>query len=158
MAQANRSQYFESKVLTAPSHRLHLMLIEGAIRKATEAEAALRRGDELSADAPAMRLLDIISEMLVGVRQNKSTLNQQIAQLYIYMFRLAGQAKINADADKLVELLKLLELERQTWQQVCDKLGSEQSPAAAAAAPARAPIAASLPAPTATTGGFSLHA
>jgi flagellar secretion chaperone FliS len=155
MAQANRSQYFESKVLTAPSHRLHLMLIEGAIRKATEAEAALRRGDVVAADAPAMRLLDIISEMLVGVRQNKTPLNQQIAQLYIYMFRLAGQAKINDDADQLVELLK--QLERQTWQQVCEKLASDPAPAATAA-PTRAPIAASLATPAAPSGGFSLHA
>lgn len=156
MSQSQRSQYLESKILTAPSHRLHLMLIEGAIRKAQEAEAALRRGDALAADAPAMRLIDIISEMLVGVRQNKSELNQQIAQLYVYMFRLAGEAKVHDDADKLVELLNLLEFERQTWQQVCDKLGGE--PAPAATPPARAAIAVPLATPSAPSGGFSLQA
>ncbi len=155
MSQPKRSQYLESKILTAPSHRLHLMLIEGAIRCGTEAEAALRRGDALAADAPAMRLIDILSEMLVGVRQNKSELNQQIAQLYIYMFRLAGEAKIRDDADKLVELLSLLEFERQTWQQVCEKLGLE--PTAAATAP-RGPIAASLRSATAPSAGISLQA
>ncbi|MGD9632288.1 MAG: flagellar export chaperone FliS [Pirellulales bacterium] len=154
MSQAQRSQYLESKILTAPSHRLHLMLIEGAIRKGREAEAALRRGDVLAADAPAMRLIDIVSEMLVGVRQNKSQLNEQIAELYVFMFRLAGEAKVNDDADKLVELLKLLEFERQTWQQVCDKLGGEAAPTA----PPRAPIASSLTTPAAPSAGFSLQA
>lgn len=154
MSQSQRSQYLESKVLTAPSHRLHLMLIEGAIRYGKETEAALRRGDAMAADAPSMRLIDIISEMLVGVRQNKSELNQKIAQLYIYMFRLAGEAKVNDDPDKLVELLGLLEFECQTWQQVCDKLGS--SPAAAA--PPRTHIPLSLEQPGAPAAGISLQA
>lgn len=154
MAANNPTQYLEAKVLTAASHQLHLMLIDGAIRNAKEAEAALRRGDALAADAPSMRLLDFISEMLVGVRQYKSDVNLQIAQLYIYMFRLAGEAKVNDDADRLVELLKLLEYERQTWQQVCDKLGSETAPTA----PPRAPIAPALVSPPAPTGGFSLQA
>lgn len=160
MSQPQRSQYLESKILTAPSHRLHLMLIEGAIRKGRETEAALRRGDSVSADAPSMRLLDILSEMLVGVRQNKSELNLKIAELYIYMFRLAGEAKVNDDADKLVELLNLLEFERQTWQQVCDKLGSDSAPAAppAASTPPRASIAVPLETPAAPSAGFSLHA
>lgn len=147
-------QYLEAKVLTAASHQLHLMLIDGAIRTAREAEAALRCGDVLAADAPSMRLIDILTELLVGVRQNKSELNQKIAELYVYMFRLAGEAKVNDDADKLVELLKLLEYERQTWQQVCDKLGGESAPAA----PPRAPMAASLQTPITPSGGFSLQA
>jgi flagellar protein FliS len=130
------------------------MLIEGAIRYGKEAEAALRRGDAVAADGPAMRLIDVISEMLVGVRQNKSELNQKIAQLYVYMFRLAGEAKVNDDADKLVELLGLLEFERQTWQQVCDKLGSTP---AAASAPHR-PIALPLGQPGASSPGISLQA
>lgn len=154
MSQPQRSQYLESKVLTAPSHRLHLMLIEGAIRYGKEAEAALRRGDVAAADSPSMRLLDVISEMLVGVRQSKSALNQKIAELYVYLFRLAGEAKIHDNPDKLVELLGLLEFERQTWQQVCDKLGN----ASPAAGPPHRPIALPLGEPRASAPGLSLQA
>jgi flagellar secretion chaperone FliS len=154
MSHPNRSQYLESKVLTAPSHRLHLMLIEGAIRYGKEAEVALRRGDALAADAPSMRLIDIISEMLVGVRQNKTALNRQIADLYLYMFRLAGEAKVNDDAEKLVELLGLLEFERQTWQQVCDKLGN----APAASTPPRSHFPLPVQQSTAPAAGISLQA
>lgn len=155
MSQPNRSQYLESKVLTAPSHRLHLMLIEGAIRYGKEAEIALRRGDAVAADAPSMRLIDIVSEMLVGVRQTKTELNQKIADLYIYMFRLAGEAKVNDDPDKLVEVLKLLEFERQTWQLVCDKLGNDLP---TAAAPSRSPIAVPIQSSTVPSAGISLQA
>jgi flagellar protein FliS len=154
MSHPNRSQYLESKVLTAPSHRLHLMLIEGAIRYGKEAEVALRRGDALAADAPSMRLIDIISEMLVGVRKNKTELNRQIADLYLYMFRLAGEAKVNDDAEKLVELLGLLEFERQTWQQVCDKLGNTP----VASTPPRNHFPLPLQQPGAPAAGISLQA
>jgi flagellar secretion chaperone FliS len=155
MSQPNRSQYLESKVLTAPSHRLHLMLIEGAIRFGKEAEVALRRGDAVAADAPSMRLIDVIGELLVGVRQTKTELNQKLAELYLYLFRLAGEAKVNDDPDKLVEVLKLLEFERQTWQLVCDKLGNDPP---VAAAPTRGPVATPIKSAALPSMGISLEA
>jgi flagellar protein FliS len=155
MAQSKRSQYLETKVLTAPSHRLHLMLLEGAIRHGREAEAALRRGDAVAADAPSMKLIDIISELLVGVRQTKTKLNQQIAELYLYLFRLVGEAKVNDDPEKLSEALTLLGFERQTWQMACDKLGAAQP---AAAGPPRVPVAPVLQTPHAPSLGISFEA
>jgi flagellar secretion chaperone FliS len=155
MAQSQQSQYLETKILTAPSHRLHLMLLEGALRFGKEAEAALRRGDPLAADAPSMRLLDILGELLVGVRQTKTKLNQQIADVYLHIFRLAGGAKVNDDPDKLNEALRLLEFERQTWQLACEKIAGEQP---AAAAPKLAPLAPSIAALPPTLRGISLQA
>ncbi len=116
------SSYLESKVLTAPPQRLHLMLIEGAIRFGRQAEEALRRGDEAAAAAPLLRVIDIVGELLAGVREKKSELNTTVADLYWFLFRRVSEAKINADAAALAEALRLLEYERQTWQLVCDKL------------------------------------
>jgi flagellar protein FliS len=122
------SSYLESKVLTAPPYRLHLMLIEGAIRFGRQADEALRRGDELAAAGPLVRVLDIIGELLVGVRENKTDLTLKIAELYLFIFRRVSEAKINADAAALGEALRLLDFERQTWQLACEKLGGD-SPA-----------------------------
>ena len=127
-------QYLESKVLTAPSYRLHLMLIEGAIRFGRQASEALRRGDQPSAATPLLKVIDIVGELLAGVRHQDAELNQRLSDLYWFLFRLASEAKINSDAEKLALLLRLLEYERQTWQMLCDKLGSSQ-PVAAAAQP-----------------------
>jgi flagellar protein FliS len=121
------SSYFESKILTAPPHRLHLMLIEGAIRFGRQADEALRRGDEVAAAGPLLRVLDIVGEMLVGVREKKTDLTLKIAELYLFIFRRVSAAKINSDATALAEALQLLEFERQTWQMLCDKLGSDTS-------------------------------
>jgi flagellar protein FliS len=100
------------------------MLLEGAIRFGRQAEAAMRRGECLAASVPLMRVVDIMGELLAGVRASKTELNQKIAEFYVFLFRTLAEAKVNEDVAKLSEALDLLEYERQTWQLVCDKLGT----------------------------------
>jgi flagellar protein FliS len=100
------------------------MLIEGAIRFGRQAEIALRRGDEIAASAPLLRVIDIVGEMLAGVRQRKSDINKRLADLYWFIFRCVSEAKIDANANKLAEALRLLEYERQTWLAVTEKLAT----------------------------------
>jgi len=57
-----KHSYLESKARTAPPQRLHLMLIEGAIRFARLAEEALRRGEPAAADVSLLRVIDIVGE------------------------------------------------------------------------------------------------
>jgi flagellar protein FliS len=124
---SQNSSYLESKVLTAPPQRLHLMLIEGALRFGRQAEEALRRGDETAAAAPLLRVIDLVGEMLAGVRGQKSNLNKTLADLYWFLFRRATEAKINSDSAALAELLRLLEYERQTWQLACEKFAADST-------------------------------
>jgi flagellar protein FliS len=118
------SQYLESKVLAAPAHRLHLMLIEGAIRFGRQAEELLRQGETVAAAPPLLRVVDIVGEMLAGVRERKTEINRKLTELYWYLFRRVSEAKLHSDAEKLAEALQLLEVERQTWQAVSDRFGS----------------------------------
>jgi flagellar protein FliS len=144
---AQHSQYLESKVLTAPPHRLHLMLIEGAIRFGRQAEGLLRQGKTAAAAAPLMRVVDIVGEMLAGVRERRTDINKRLAELYWYLFRRVTEAKLRSDSEKLAEALKLLEFERQTWLAVCERFGSS------------AALTPSLPEnPAATTVGLALEA
>lgn len=149
------SSYLESKVLTAAPQRLHLMLIEGAIRFGRQAEAALQRGDNAAAAAPLVRVIDIVGEMLAGVREKKSDLNKNLTDLYWFLFRRVSEAKINADAVALAEALRLLEYERQTWQLLCEKLGGTGG--STAAGPPR-PHGFDASRPHAPTSGLSLEA
>jgi flagellar protein FliS len=119
------AQYLESKVLTAPSYRLHLMLIDGAIRFGRQAEESLRRGESTAAAAPMLRVVDIVGEMLAGVRGGSSEINKRLTDLYWYLFRRVSEAKIHSDIAKLAEALRLLEFERQTWQTVCQKFAAD---------------------------------
>src|SRR4051794_36055262 len=122
-----QSSYLESKVMTAPAPRLHLMLVEGALRHGRVADEALRRGESTAAAAPLLRVLDIVGELLAGVRGNKTDLNNRLADLYWFVFRRLSQAKINSDAAALAEAMKILEFERQTWQLVCEKFAGAEN-------------------------------
>jgi flagellar protein FliS len=106
------------------------MLIEGAIRFGRQAQDALQRGEQIAAAAPLLRLIDIVGEMLAGVRENTTELNRKIADLYSYLFRRVSEAKIHSDAVALREAMELLEFERQTWQLACDKLAAANPKAA----------------------------
>jgi flagellar protein FliS len=71
-----------------------------------------------------MRVLDIVGELLVGVRQNKGELNEKLAAVYWFIFRRISEATVYSDATALAEVLRLLEFERETWQKVCEKLSA----------------------------------
>jgi flagellar secretion chaperone FliS len=144
---AQHSQYLESKVLTAAPHRLHLMLIEGAIRFGRQAEGLLDRGETAAASAPLLRVVDIVGEMLAAVRGRNTDINKKLVDLYWYLFRRASEAKLTSDSDKLAEALRLLEFERQTWLAVCERF------AATSAATSSAPEN-----PSAASPGLSLQA
>ncbi len=152
---SQHSQYLESKVLTASPHRLHLMLIEGAIRVGRQAEQELCAGKNAAATARLMRMLDIVGELLVGVRQTRSETNDKLAALYWFVFRRVSEATINADAAALTEVMRILEFERETWQAVCDKLAASDNAPAAAPTPTHAFGAARL---AVSMTGLSLEA
>jgi flagellar protein FliS len=147
------AQYLESKILTSPPHRLHLMLIEGAIRFGRQAEAELHAGDQAAASRPMMRMLDIVGELLAGVRQTRSELNDKLAGVYWFIFRRVSEATMYSDAAALADVMRLLEFERETWQKVCEKLGATGD--SSAALPSHAIGAARTMAPKA---GISLQA
>jgi flagellar secretion chaperone FliS len=119
--------YLESKVMTATPQRLHLMLIEGAIRFGRLAETALKNDERVAAAAALARVIDIVGEMLAGVRENKTELNKRLTDVYWYIFRRVSEAKIQSDANILREALQLLEYERHTWLLVCEKFGGATS-------------------------------
>jgi flagellar protein FliS len=148
-----KSQYLESRILTAPPQRLHLLLLEGALRFGRQAEEALRLGERHTAADLLLRVLDIIGELLAGVRASKSELNARLADLYWFLFRRASLAKIHGDAAMLAEVLRLLEYERATWQLVCDKLE-----AASPTSPAAAEFGLHTHAPKTARSGFTLEA
>ena len=166
MAQHQPSHYLESKILTASPPRLHLMLIEGAIRFGRKAEQHFEEGNEGYANESMVRSIDILGEMLAGVKHSKSEINKKLTDLYQFLFLTLTSAYVNTDAAKLADVLRILEFERETWQLACEKATeaikdpekslsiakSNSKPAAAA------PIAPHLPSSNPVAGGLSLEA
>ncbi len=148
MTNDKNREYLEARVQTANSAQLHLMLLDGALRFGREAEKGVLRGEELAYQAPLLRTLDIVEELLVGVRHSTDELNEKLANLYTFVYMRLMSVYVNADKAMMAEALRVLEFQRETWRQAVEKLAT----GADADAPA-APVAKKIPAPKPHLGG-----
>jgi flagellar protein FliS len=157
MPSANR--YLETEVLTAPPQRLRLMLIDHAIRAAQNTLAAWQESrwdDGLDA---SIRCRELLSELLSGIDASASPLANDVAGIYAFLFNTMTDASVARDEQKLRDVLRILEIERETWRQVCEQAAEPSDNNAAFFTP-QMPLAA--PAPNvdfgSQAGGFSVEA
>jgi flagellar protein FliS len=135
-------EYLATQVLTATPDRLRLMLIEAALRKCElarqtwDVEAGEPWGEALS------RAQDLVTELLASLNfVDQPELARKIAAIYNYIFRELVAAHLEHDATRLGNARKVLEIERDTWRQVAQKLAQsgETAPARAVHAPHAVP-------------------
>lgn len=146
-------EYLEARVQTASSAQLHLMLLDGALRFGREAERGVLRGEELAYQAPLMRTMDIVEELLAGVRHSGDDLNEKLASLYTFVYARLTSVYVNGDKPMMAEALRVLEFQRETWRQAVETLAT----GAKAEAPTP-PAAKKTPAPKPHLGGGSATA
>lgn len=152
MTDKNR-EYLEARIQTANSAQLHMMLLDGALRFAREAEKGVLRAEELAYHAPLMRTMDIVEELLAGVRHSDDELNEKLAGLYTFVYMRLMSVYVNGDKQMMAEALRVLEFQRETWRQAVDKLATETKVETTAA-----PVAKKVPAPKPHLGGGSVTA
>jgi flagellar biosynthetic protein FliS len=128
-----RNDYLESKVLTATGPRLHLMLVERALTCTNQAQQSLATHDAAAASQTLQRTIDIVAELLAGVRHAATPINKQLTAIYQFVLRTVTQAYFDHDSQKVTEAQRVLEAERTTWQQVCEKLAADVTPSPIAA-------------------------
>jgi len=165
-----RNQYLNTEVMTATPQKLHLMVLEAAIRSCEKGRSYWQQDDPMAACEALIHAQDCVGELL-------ATLNQEsglpwvgkMASVYMFIFRQIVDANNNRDEQKLDEALKVLHTERETWRQVCEKFGSQCDPQdvpgagivdtahSPASGPTAGPIVDTGPV-DATPGGFSLEA
>jgi flagellar protein FliS len=136
MAPAPRDTYFENEVLTATPQKLHLMLIEAAIRLGNQTLEHWRDGREAQALDSILRCQRILAEMISGLRPAQMPeLVGKVASVYIFAYRTVFQAQLQRNSVLLADALRVLEIERETWRQVCEQLGSNRPKSGSIPAP-----------------------
>ena len=130
---ANAAQdYRVTQVLTSPPQKLHLMLVEGALRLAQSAKELWKAGKFEEGAEPDSRCRDIVSEMLAALDHGPNPeLSGRVASLYVYMFRTLSEAHLAHDGNKLNHVIRVLEIERDAWRELCRSLGNAPPPVAA---------------------------
>ncbi len=147
-----RDAYLQTQVLTASPQRLRLMLIDGAIQQADLTAQLWQDESHEQALEALIRCRGILSELIAGIRPDASPLAQKVLGLYIFLYTALTEAQLSHDRQKLAHVRRVLQSERETWQQVCRQVAD--GPVEAVAPTAE--ILAS--APVTPSAAFSLEA
>ncbi len=120
------TDYLETEVMTATPQRLQLMLINAAIRSASQGRNCLEQKNNQAALAPILRAQRIVAELLTGLNpESKDGLVQRVAGVYLFIYRSLIAANLERSTAKLDDALRVLEIERETWRLACEQLGTE---------------------------------
>jgi flagellar protein FliS len=127
----SREEYLVTEVMTAPPQKLQLMLIEAALRFAAKAKEQWRAGANVEAGESILRCQEIVTQILGGLRPDADrTLAGKISAIYGFIFRSLVAAHLRSDPRKLDEAVSVLEVERETWQELCMRLADAPPPVA----------------------------
>ena len=125
MPPAVASPYLASQVQTASPAKLRLMLIEAALRHAARARTLPDEAKPIEATDAIIKCQEIVGELIAGIdRQQASELADKIVGLYLFVHGRLVSAAFERNAVKLAEAVRVLEIERDTWRQVCEQLNS----------------------------------
>ena len=124
MADNQSNTYLRDAVLTATPEQLQLMLYDGAIRFSMQARDALERKDYETSYERLTRAQHIILEMLNGLDHDVNPdLCERVASIYNFLYRKLVDASVERKVEHIDDALKVLRIERETWQMLVDKLG-----------------------------------
>jgi flagellar protein FliS len=121
-------QYRATKVETAGSVDLVVMLYQGAVRFIRLGIEAMERTDPKAAHANLVRAQDIIVELLGSLnREEGGQIAVQLANLYDYCFRRLVTANVRKDPEPAREVVGILRDLGTAWQQIAVQQRQTQS-------------------------------
>ena len=164
MSPSAQENYLETEVMTAKPQKLQLMLVEAAIRSVERTREHWRADRQEEAHETLIHAQRILTELIAGLNREVSPeLVRKVAAVYLFVFRTLTDAGVRHDEKALEDTLRVLEIERDTWRQVCRKLGdtkeagndAAEMPSTSRATAAGAPYIPDLPSDAAPGGGLS---
>jgi len=118
-----QQEYLVNEVYTAAPQKLQLMLVEAAIRSIHRAKILWAAGVDTDAGEAILRAQEIVTQLITGTCTDEPTeLARRMRSIYTFIFRTLVSAHVQRSEDKLNEASRILEIERETWQQVCANL------------------------------------
>ncbi len=123
MSDTADNPYLRDAVLTATPEQLQLMLYDGAIRYAQQGRDAIVKKDYETSHDRLTRAQKIIVEMENGLNFDvNAELCDRVASIYSFLYRKLVDANVRRDVEEIDDALKVLRIERDTWQILVDKV------------------------------------
>ena len=121
--------YLANDVMTATPQKLQLMLIETAIRSVERGRRQWQEGDDDKACEALIHAQEVVGHLLGSIDRDADTrLAAKVASVYLFVFRNLMEANYQRDQQKLVDALRILKIERETWREVCKRQGGTPEP------------------------------
>jgi len=131
--------YLRDAVMTATPEQLQLMLYDGAIRMALQARDAIERRDFETSFNKLSRAQSIVLEMQNGLNYEVNRpLCERMAAIYNFIYRKLIDANVGRNVADIDDALKVLRVERETWQILVDKVNHLRDGDEIASSPASA--------------------
>lgn len=140
MTASAHNPYLRDAVLTATPEQLQLMLYDGAIRFALQGRDAIVKKDHEATYLRLARAQNIVMEMLNGLNYEvNAELCQRMASIYNFIYRKLVDACIHRRAEDVDDAVRVLRIERETWQLLVDKITKARQTDAGAVSDSSAP-------------------
>ena len=68
---------------------------------------------------PLIRCRSIVAELIAGIREGSSPLADKVLGIYLFLFQELTDAQLRKDVARVSGVIRVLEEERTTWQEVC---------------------------------------
>jgi flagellin-specific chaperone FliS len=102
------------------------MVIDGAMRFAVGAGAALQSGQLTRADSQLKSANECVAELIAGLDStHQPELVDQLRSLFVFAQQALADAERRHDARRVEDALRVLRLHRETWIALGDKLLQE---------------------------------
>jgi flagellar secretion chaperone FliS len=120
-----RDHYLSTEVATATPQKLHLLLIDAALTSANRARQFWHDGREDRAILALVHAQEVVGQILADIDIEKAgDLGHRLSTVYEFIFRRLVGAGARRDEKELGDAIRILEIERDTWRLICDKLAA----------------------------------
>lgn len=124
MANNSDNAYLRGAVMTASPEQLQLMLYDGCIRFSLQGRDAIERKDYEASYDKLTRAQHIVLEMQNGLNYDVNReLCERVASIYSFLYRKLVDACVKRSVQEIDDALRVLRVERETWQILVDKTG-----------------------------------
>jgi len=129
MNQAQQNKYLETKIQTASSEQLLIILIDGAIKFCKMGIEAINQNNHDLANKHLIKVQDIISELTITL-DHTSGISDSLLKLYEYFVYLLIEANMQKKVEPVEKVLGYLTELKETWILAALQLKKQQQLAA----------------------------
>lgn len=119
-------EYLVSSVMTAPPERLHLLVVEAALRYSRIGREAIIEKKFERAFGSLSKARDCVTEMLTGIRvEPNPQLAERLKGLFLFCHQSLMQGDLQHDPVQIENAIKVLEIHRDTWRELIARLSGQ---------------------------------